>query len=112
MTNETNDTFTTDSSPGEQAFENTVDEAVAGIEKTITTSEVNGYGPRMARVLRSSVRESLAADGIVSPEQVAHELSARDSEKETVEPINRRLEVMIDESGPGSRLKGGGKSHD
>jgi hypothetical protein len=102
MTDSTDDTFTTDGSPGEQAFESTVDDAVGFFETAFDTSEY-GYGPRTSGVLRSCVRAALTTDGTASPETVtdaARTLGGQDglASDERVEPVLRRIEEMIDES--------------
>jgi hypothetical protein len=105
-TTDTEDTFTTESSPGEQAFESTVDDAVAFVEAAIDAEET-WYGARMAGVLRGCARTSLASDGSVSPEQVAHDLSDQAGRDAAVEPILGRLAAMIDESGAAAGTGGG-----
>jgi hypothetical protein len=110
MTDDTDDTheFTTDSSPGEQAFESTVDDAVEFFEAAFNAPE-SCYGTRMVGTLRGCIRTALASDGSVSPEQVAHELSGQADRDADVEPVLRRLEAMIDESGAAAGT--GGENH-
>jgi hypothetical protein len=107
MTDDTHE-FTTESNPGEQAFESTVNDAVAFFEAAFDAEE-NGYGARMAGALRGCVRAAFASDGSVSPEQVAHELSGQADRDADVEPVLRRLEAMIDESGAAAGT--GGENH-
>lgn len=108
----TDETFTTDSSPGEQAFESTVDEAVAFFKAAFDADE-NGYGPRTTGVLRTCVRATLTSEGFASPEQVAdaaRRLREQDglASDAVVEPVLRRLEAMIDESGGAAGVGRGG----
>ena len=98
--------FTTESSPGEQAFESTVNDAVEFFEAAFDTEE-NGDGARIAGALRECVRTALASDGSVSPKQVAHELSDQASRDVDVEPVLRRFEAMIDESDTAAGREGG-----
>lgn len=106
-TTDTEETFMTETSPGEQAFEKTVADAVAFVEAAID-AEVNWYGARMPRLLRGCVRPALASDGSVAPEQVASALSDRNADVEVL----RRLEAMIDESGEsGAATDIGGGRH-
>jgi hypothetical protein len=42
-TTDTNDTFTTDSSPGEQTYESKIDDAVAFIETMFDSSEASAH---------------------------------------------------------------------
>jgi galactokinase len=108
MTDDTDDTyeFTTDGSPGEQAFESTVDDAVGFFEAAFDANE-RYYGARMAGALRGCVRTALASDGSVSPEQVAHELSDQAGQDADVEPVLRRIEEMVDECGAAAGTGGG-----
>ena len=101
-TTDERDTFTTDSSPGDPAFESTVSEAVSFIENALDADD-NWYGPRLGSVLQACVRTALRAEGEASPERVAH--AARDLGEhddpvpaDTIEPLIRRLEAMIDNS--------------
>jgi hypothetical protein len=105
-TTDTEDTFTTESSPGEQAFEKTVDDAVAFVEAAIDAEET-WYGARMMQILRGCVRTALADDGSAPPEQVAHDLSDQAGRDADVEPVLRRLAAMIDESGAAAGTGGG-----
>jgi hypothetical protein len=107
-----NHEFTTESSPGEQAFESTVDDAVAFFETAFAAAE-NWYGPRASGVLRSCVRAALDAAGTASPETVvcaARTLNERDglASNEAVESVLRRLEAMINESGGTTASDAGG----
>lgn len=95
MTDDTHE-FTTESNPAEQAFESTVNDAVAFFEVAFDAEE-NGYGARMAGALRGCVRAALAADGSISPEQVPHALSDQAGRDADVEPVLRRIEQMVDE---------------
>jgi hypothetical protein len=104
MTDDTNDTD--DSSPGDQAFENAVDDAVAFVEAPIDAEET-WYGARMTRILRGCVRPALADDGSVSPKQVAHDLSDQAGRDADDEPVLRRLAAMIDESCAAAGTGGG-----
>jgi len=99
--NDDSDTFTTESSPGEQASESTPDDAVAFFEAAFVTTG-NWYGPRASGILQSSVRTALATDGMVSPEKVARTARKLDEDdafgaNAPVESILRRLEAMIGE---------------
>jgi hypothetical protein len=109
MTDDTHE-FTTESSPGEQAFESTVNDAVAFFEAAFNAPE-SCYGTRMAGTLRGCIRTALAADGSVSSEQVAHELSDQAGRDADVEPLLRRLEAIMDENGAVSRTRIGGGRH-
>jgi hypothetical protein len=97
-----NHTFRTDGSPGKQAFESTVDDAVAFFEEAFADDK-NWHGPRVSGVLRSCVRTTLTTDGTATPEKIAR--AARTLDKEDafesnvpVESVLRRLEAMIGES--------------
>lgn len=64
-TNDTDDTFTTDSSPGEQAFERKVDETAAFIEAAFDADE-SGYNTAMMGQIGSgiiSLKNGAESDG-------------------------------------------------
>ena len=108
----TDDTFTTDSSPGEQAFESAVDDAVDFFENLIGTDSWDWYDQRNSRHLQIAIRAALWSDRSVSPERLAREVKKLGEQggfasKETVDPILQRLEAMIDESGAAADRGGG-----
>lgn len=70
--------FTTDSTPGEQAFERAVDSVTEAIEERFKTTG-DSYGARMAGLLRMGVWISLADDGTTSVEDVHDVLTERHS---------------------------------
>jgi hypothetical protein len=97
--------FHTSSSPGEQAFENEAKDATARIAELF---ESDYYGPEMERRLRDAVRSALAADGVVTPQRAARELSAQGSQDVGGGPVLQRLEDGIGETDSSTRDSGGG----
>jgi hypothetical protein len=91
--------FTTHASPGDKAFERTVLDAVRYFETAIDAdSDKHWYEPRVAHVLRASVRAALKATGTVFPEQLAATArtvgESEDFAWKDVSPIVRRVESI------------------
>lgn len=111
-TDDTNDTFRTDGSPGEQAFESTVDDAVAFFETAFDANQ-HWYGPRATGILRSCVRATLKSGGTASPKKVARAARRLDDEdafasNAPVESVLLRLEAMVGERNSDTTSSTGG----
>lgn len=96
--------FQTESSPGEQPFENEAKDATARIAEQF---ESGYFGPEMHAVLRDAVR-SVLAERVVTPERVARELNDQARQDVDIEPVLQRLEDVGGETDTSPRDSGGG----
>jgi hypothetical protein len=89
----TNWEFQTESSPGEQAFENDVREATSGI---VALFEDEYYSAEMDAVFQDGVRSALAAKRAVTPERVAQVLGSAKYATTDTEAVLWQLDTVID----------------
>lgn len=80
-------TFTTDSSPGEQEFEQTASDATAHIVELLS-AESGYWGPRMHITVRTGVRDALRENGSATAEDVERVIENGEP-NEGVGPINQ-----------------------
>lgn len=87
-------TFTTDSSPGEQNFERTARDATSHLAGVLQ-SDSDYYGPQMNRVLQMAVRAILRAEGEVTRKRVERAISSEEfAEKYDAANRDRVLEAL------------------